>query len=112
MAGFMVILLVGGIVFAVIAVSRSSLGHGFGASTAIYQAGADEGVYRAFYREYAGGSPIMEVSLAVGVDPARGRSIGCGVVREGLVKANLPTLHWIVFAANGEPVADSEDGCP
>jgi len=106
-----VALLLAGLAVLGIAFFRSPMGHGLGAAAAIYDHGGGR-VYRADYREISGQAPEMAVYLAVGVDPGEARSIGCGVVADELAKAGLAGLHWAVYAANGEPVADSSGGCP
>ena len=86
--------------------AQSSFGHGFGAAAAIYEQGKPQ-VFRANYREMTGQPPTMDVFLAVGVDPAEATTIGCGVVDRELAAAGLGDLHWVVYIASGEAVADS-----
>jgi hypothetical protein len=96
----------------IFALSRSSFGQGFGAAVAIYDHGKPQ-VFRANYYENTDQLPTMQVYLAVGVDPSAARGIGCGVVRSELSKAGLSNLHWVVYAASGQALADSRSTtCP
>jgi hypothetical protein len=99
------------IVAGLFAFSRSSLGQGFGAASAIYEHGRPQ-IVRANYAEFTGQPPTMQVYLSVGVDPGLASGIGCGLVHTELAKAGLPTVPWIVFAGNGQAVADSSGPCP
>ena len=92
--------------------SRSSFGQGFGAAAAIYDHGKPQ-VFRTNYLEYTSQEPTMQVFLAAGVDPSVAQGIGCHLVVDELVKAGLPNVHWIVYAASGEPIVDSRTvACP
>jgi hypothetical protein len=91
----------------VIVVTQSSFGHGLGAAAAIYEHGKPQ-VFRTNYRETTGQAPTMDVFLAVGVDPVDGITIGCGVVDRELTTAGLASVHWVVYTASGEAVADSK----
>ena len=104
------VVIVVGIALAVV-LARSSFGRGFGAALAIAERGAPE-VTTAFYTQTPGSGAVMDVYLAAGVDPSRGRAIGCGIVVEELHRANLDGTDWVVFDADRQPVADSSTPCP
>ena len=109
---FVVVAVVALIGVAIFTFARSSFGQGFGAAAAIYDHGQPQ-VFRTNYAEYTGQEPTMQVFLAVGVDASRARSIGCQVVVSELVKAGLSNLHWVVYAASGQPIVDSRTAaCP
>jgi hypothetical protein len=112
--GCLVVVLAAVVLIAVgiFALSRSSFGQGLGAAAAIYDHGKPQ-IFRANYYEYSGQPPTMQVFLAAGVDPSVARGVGCGVVRSELAKAGLANLHWVVYAASGQALADSGNtNCP
>jgi len=98
------------VAIAIAGLSRTEFGRGFGAALAIYDHGKPE-VFRTNYAAVSGQRAVMRVYLSTGVDPGRGAEIGCGLVDDELHLAGLDGTAWVVYAANGQAVADSSVTC-